>query len=70
MALFLFFLASPVWYILILGKIVEKTEGKGDGGGEREKKKEDTKSGSFQIKAEKKAISTHLLTVLTIRAIT
>jgi len=32
----------------------EKNRGKGDGGGEREKKKEDTESGSFQIKAEKK----------------
>lgn len=28
LALFLFSLASPVWYLLILGKIVEKTEGK------------------------------------------
>ena len=30
-----------------------KNRGKGDGGGEREKKKDDTKSGGAQIKAEK-----------------
>ena len=28
LALFLFFLASPVWYVLIIGKIMRKTEEK------------------------------------------
>ena len=46
--LFLFALLSPAWYLLILGKIVEKTEGKETEEEKEKRKKKIQRAAAFK----------------------